>query len=139
MTINSRNWRDVPELVRLLHGKVKGITIQFYYQYPGTEDLSLPFAERTQVLDWLIELKKDGYPVSDSVPALRALRDNSWRCIPGLISSVEPDGQITFGCYLRNRAAVSCDRCGFAAHTEISMAYSWNLAAIRAGAGIFGF
>ena len=139
VTINSRNWRDIPELVRFLDGKVRGITIQFYYPYPGTEDLFLPFAERRQVLDWLIDLKRDGYPVSDSVPALKALRDNSWRCYPELISSVEPDGQITFGCYLRNRAAVNCTQCGFAAHTEISLAYDWNLAAICAGATIFGF
>jgi len=139
VTINSCNWRDVPELVRFLRGKVKGITIQFYYPYPGTEDLSLPIAERRQVLDWLIDLKRSGHAVSDSIPALRALRDNSWRCFPELISSVEPDGRIAFGCYLRNRATVSCEHCGFAAHTEISLAYCWNLAAIRAGAEIFGF
>lgn len=138
VTINARNWEDIPELVRFLNGKVKGITIQFYYPYAGTEDLFLPFDKRHKVLDQLIQLKKDGYPVSDSIPALRSLRDNSWRCFPWLISSVEPDGQITFGCYLKNRADVNCKRCGFAAHTEISMAYNWNLAAIRAGIEIFG-
>jgi len=139
VTINAMNQKEIPELVRFLADKVKGITIQFYYPYPGTEDLSVAAAERFAVLDELIALKRAGYPVSDSIPALRALQDNSWRCFPWLISSVEPDGQITLGCYLLNRAAVNCKWCGFAAHTEISMAYNWNLAAIHAGAKIFGF
>lgn len=139
VTINSVNWQEIPDLVRFLSDKVKGITIQFYYPYEGTEDLSLSPVDRREVLDQIIELKRAGYPVSDSIPALAALRDNSWRCFPWLISSVEPDGQVTFGCYLMNRAAVNCARCGFAAHTEISMAYDWNPAAIYAGATIFGF
>ena len=139
VTINARNWQDIPDLVRFLSDKVKGITIQLYYPYEGTEDLYLPFAERREVLGQLIDLKRQGYPVSDSNSALEALRDNSWRCIPWLISSVEPDGQTTFGCYLKNRAVASCEKCGFAAHTEISMAYGWNLSAIYSGAKIFGF
>jgi MoaA/NifB/PqqE/SkfB family radical SAM enzyme len=139
VTISSHNYRDIPELVRFLSDRVRGITVQFYYPYEGTDDLYLPFPERRQVLDQLIDLKRQGYPVSDSVPALNALRDNTWRCFPWLISSVEPDGKVTLGCYLKNRAAANCAKCGFAAHTEISMAYDWNLAAIISGAKIFGF
>jgi Fe-coproporphyrin III synthase len=139
VTINRRNWAEIPRLVEFLADKVRGITIQFYYPYPGTEDLYLPFPERKQVLDRLIELKRAGYPLADSVGALRALRDNHWRCFSWLISSVEPDVQITLGCYLQNRAAVHCEQCGFAAHTEISMAYNGSPRAIQAGRAIFGF
>jgi MoaA/NifB/PqqE/SkfB family radical SAM enzyme len=139
ITINRRNWQEVPELVKFLAPKVKGITIQFYYPYEGTEDFFLPFPERRKVLDQLIALKNEGYPVSDSVSALEALKDNSWLCHPWLIASVEPDGTITHGCYLRNRAQISCANCGFAAHAEISLAYNWNWKAIKAGGEIFGF
>lgn len=139
VTINSKNKSEIAELVHFLADKVKGITIQFYYPYPGTEDLAVSPADRRQVLDELIALKRAGYPVSDSISTLKALRDNTWRCFPWLISSVEPDGEVTLGCYLLNRAEVNCKQCGFAAHTEISMAYNWNLAAIYAGAKIFGF
>jgi MoaA/NifB/PqqE/SkfB family radical SAM enzyme len=139
VTINRRNWQEIPALVEFLADKVRAVTIQFYYPYPGTEDLFLPFPERRQVLDRLIQLKRAGLPIADSIAALRALRDNSWRCFSWLISSAEPDGRITFGCYLKNRAAVHCEQCGFAAHTEISMAYNGSLGAIRAGRAIFGF
>ena len=139
VTINARNWKEIPDLVRFLRGLVKGITIQFYYPYENTDDLLLIPERRVWVLDQLIALKKEGYPVLDSRAALSRLRDNSWRCHPWLISTTEPDGTITHGCYLRNRAAIHCQQCGFAAHTEISLAYDGNVDAIWAGKRIFGF
>ncbi len=142
ITINRLNWQDIPDLVRLLAAKptVKGITIQFYYPYEGTEDLWLPRPERHQVLDELIALKRQGYPIACSKPSLEALKDNTWRCHPWLIASAGPDGRITHGCYLENRTAnIACDRCGFAAHAEISLAYDAGLRSINAGRRIFGF
>ncbi len=139
VTIHSRNWQEIPELVRFLADLVKGVTIQFYYPYEGTEDLLISPESREEVLEQLIALKQQGYPILDSYPALNALKRNTWTCHPWLISSTEPDGTITHGCYLRNRAAINCQYCGFAAHTEISLAYDGNLRAIWAGRNIFGF
>jgi MoaA/NifB/PqqE/SkfB family radical SAM enzyme len=139
VTINRWNWQEVPDLVRFLTERVQGITVQFYYPYEGTENLSLSRDQRRWVIQELIALKQAGYPVADSAPALRALVDNSWRCHPWLIANVEPDGAVSFGCYLENRSAISCEQCGFAAHAEVSMAYDWNLATIAAGRRIFGF
>lgn len=139
ITINARNWQEIPDLVRFLSGLAKGITIQFYYPYEGTDDLLLPVDRREWVLDQLLALRKEGYPVLDSRTALTRLKRNTWRCHPWLISTTEPDGTITHGCYLRNRSAVQCKHCGFAAHTEISLAYDGSLEAIWAGRRIFGF
>jgi MoaA/NifB/PqqE/SkfB family radical SAM enzyme len=139
VTINGWNWQEMPELVPYLAERVKGITVQFYYPYEGTDDQSLSDDERRQVIEQLIALKREGYPLSDSVPALRALMNGTWRCHPWLIANVEPDGSVVYGCYLKNRAAINCKDCGFAAHTELSLAYDWNPAAIGAGRRIFGF
>jgi MoaA/NifB/PqqE/SkfB family radical SAM enzyme len=139
VTINRLNWREMRDLVRFLSERVKGITIQFYYPYVGTENLSLSGEDRVAVLDELIGLKREGYPVADSVPALESLKHNTWQCHPWLIANVEPDGTHHFGCYLQDRAEISCEKCGFAAHTELSLAYDWSLPAIGAGRGIFGF
>jgi MoaA/NifB/PqqE/SkfB family radical SAM enzyme len=142
VTINRLNWDGIPDLVRLLADKptVKGITVQFYYPYEDTDDLWLPRPDRHRVLDNLIALKRQSYPIACSIPTLEALKDNTWRCHPWLIASAEPDGRITHGCYLENRTAtIACDRCGFAAHTEISLAYDANVRSINAGRRIFGF
>jgi MoaA/NifB/PqqE/SkfB family radical SAM enzyme len=139
ITISAANWAEIPDLVRSLAGLVKGVTIQFYYPFAGTDDLLLSPERRAWVLEQLMALKKEGLPVLDSYAALHALKRNIWTCHPWLISSTEPDGTITHGCYLRNRAAINCQQCGFAAHTEISLAYDGNAQAIWAGRRIFGF
>jgi len=139
ITITRLNHHEIPELIKFLKPKVKGITIQFYYPFPNSEDLSLTEEERINVLDELIELKRKGFPILDSTAALQALKRNTWRCHDWLIANAEPDGRINVGCYLKDRAEISCDKCGFAAHTEISMAYSWNWGAIMVGKKTFDF
>lgn len=138
ITINRVNCDEVAELIRFLSPLVRGITLQFYYPYPGTEDLWLERKRRRAVLEQLIALKREGYPLLDSVAALRHLKDNTWHCHPWLIASVEPDGMLTQGCYLLNRAEVACAKCGFAAHVEMSLAYDLHPAAIRTGWQVFG-
>jgi MoaA/NifB/PqqE/SkfB family radical SAM enzyme len=138
ITINAVNWQEIPDLVRYLAHKVKGITVQFHYPYQEVDDsLYLPFDQRRQALDTLIDLKRQGFPLANSYAALRALRDNSWRCQPWMIASVDPSGRLTQGCYVKNRGDIACDQCGFSAHTEISLAYRWRLGPMWTGRMIF--
>jgi MoaA/NifB/PqqE/SkfB family radical SAM enzyme len=137
-TINSVNWREVPDLVRYLSAKVKGITIQFHYPFQEVDEkLFLSFDKRKQVLDELIALKRQGFPLANSYATLRALKDNRWKCQPWMIASVDPSGKLTQGCYVKNRGDIACDQCGFSAHTEISLAYGWRLGPIWTGRKIF--
>ena len=138
ITINSLNWKEVGELVKFLSEIVKGITIQFFYPYMDIEDeLILTHRQRNTVLNNLIDLKKKGYPVSVSFACLSALKDNKWKCRPWMISSVDPDGTLTVGCYVKNRGEIACEKCGFAAHTEISLAFNCNIESIITGNKIF--
>ena len=138
VTINTLNWREVPDLVRHLADKVRGMTVQFHYPYEeADEELFLPFDKRVQVLDDLIELKRQAFPVADSYACLRALKDNSWRCQPWMIASVNPSGTVVHGCYVKGRGEIACERCGFSAHTELSLAYAGVLESILVGMRIF--
>ena len=138
MTINSLNWKEVPALVEYLAPKVRGITVQFHYPYQEVgEELYLPFDKRRQVLDDLISLKRQGLPLANSYACLEALKDNRWKCRPWMIASVDPNGKLTHGCYLKGRGEISCERCGFSAHAEISLAYSGVIESILVGGGIF--
>ncbi len=129
---------EMPELVKYINDKVYGITVQFFYPYPEVENLRLNPFQRKQVLDELIELKKKGYRVLDSYSCLKRMSKNSWRCRDFLVASVEPDGQVNYGCYLKNRVDnISCADCGFSAHCEISLAYDLNPGAIKAAKDIF--
>jgi len=134
ITINSLNWQEIPALVRFLSEKVKGITIQFYYPYKGKNDnLFLATEKRKQVLYDLISLKKQGFPLLDSYACLYALQNNTWTCRPWMVASVDPNGKISYGCYLKGRGEIACSQCGFAAHTELSLAFNGVISAIKAG------
>ncbi|MCL6471667.1 MAG: DUF3463 domain-containing protein [Firmicutes bacterium] len=140
ITINRLNYFEVTNLVRLLEPLVRGITIQFFYPYPESEDLWLPWEKRAAVLDELISLKRQGYPLVNSVSCLEALKANNWSCEPWMVADIDPDGTYIQGCYLKNRTPEKnpCKRCGFSAHAEISLAYQLRLDAIGAGREIFG-
>lgn len=137
ITANAQNHAEIPALVRFIRPLVKGITVQFYYPYAGDDHLFLPWPERRALIDQLIALKHEGLPILNSTAALRALKDNHWRCLPWLIASANPDGSITQGCYLLGRAAVDCSKCGFSPYTEMSLAFRGNPQAILAGMRIF--
>ena len=138
ITINSLNWQEMPQLVEFLSPKVKGITIQFHYPYEES-DLFLPLEERRWVLDKLIELKRAGLPVSDSYACLQALKHNEWTCHDWMLANAEPDGSINLGCYVKNRGAIMCQSCGFAAHVELSLAFDLVTEAFLAGRKIFRY
>jgi Fe-coproporphyrin III synthase len=136
--ISRLNFMEIPELVKYLEGRVYGMTFQFFYPYSQVENLSLSIVQKKQVLGELAGLKKKGYSLLDSYSCLKKMEDNSWKCRDFLISNVEPDGSMNHGCYLKNRTEdISCERCGFTAHCEISLAYGLDPGAIRAARDIF--
>lgn len=139
ITFSRLNWREADGLVKFLDGLVEGITFQFYYPYTGTEDLSLNREQRKWVLQRLLALKRQGYPILASRRTLEALVDNNWRCHDWLIASADPDGTIHIGCYLKGRDKIMCEWCGFAAHTEMSLAFDLVPESIRVGSKVFGF
>lgn len=137
ITANAENWFEIPALIRFLSTIVKGVTLQFYYPYGPDDHLFLPWSERRALLEEVVALKRDGYPVMNSTSSLRALQHNNWRCLSWLIDSANPDGSIHQGCYLQGRASIDCQKCGFSPYTEISLAFRGNPWAILAGMSIF--
>ncbi len=138
ITINALNHREIRDLVPFLAPRVRGITIQFHYPFGGSDDpLFLPWDDRRRVLNELIGLKKRGFPVADSVACLRALKTNRWHCRPWVVASVDPDGTMSSGCYVKTRGPISCADCGFAAHAELSLAFGGRPSAVLTGLRTF--
>jgi len=137
ITINSINANEIPALIEFITPLVRGVTVQFYYPYNRRDDLFLDFDRRADLLEKIIAMKKTGFPILNSIPAMRAMRDNRWKCVDWLVDSANPDGSISQGCYLRGRDDIDCARCGFSPHTEISLAWQGCLPAIQAGNRIF--
>lgn len=137
-TVSRENYHSIPQLIRMLKGVVAGVTVQFYYPYQGLPDPKFVTpAERTNLLDELIRLKKAGYPVANSFAGLQDVKRMFWTCEDGLLANAEPDGSIHRGCYLKNRGEADCSHCGFTAHNEMSLAFKGGLGSIFTGINIF--
>ena len=139
-TLNRRNWRNVDDLAKWVHEMptLKGLTVQFFYPYhQGEDDLSLSPEERRAVIIKLLELKKSGLPILNSVGRLKAMIDNSWRCHDDLLINVDPDGTITKGCYVKSRGEINCDACGFTPVAEASGALDFFPGSLYAGWRLF--
>ncbi len=135
--INSENLKIIPKLFIFLKNYIDGITIQFYYPYGENFKFWVKKKDRVKILNKIIELKKRGIPILDSVTCLNNLKYNTWKCHPELLINADPDGKITQGCYLKNRDKINCKYCGFAAHVELSQAFDLKLSSILTGLRIF--
>jgi len=139
-TLNRRNWQDFENLAKWVRENptLKGMTVQFFYPYhQGEEDLSLSPNERRAAIQKLLELKKSGLPILNSVGRLKAMVDNSWRCYDDMLINVDPDGTITRGCYVKSRGEINCDACGFTPVAEASGALDFSLGSLYAGWRLF--
>lgn len=138
ITLSKINVDDAISLIKFLQGFVYGITIQFFYPYEGVENLSLSLLEKEKIINEIIKLKVRGFNILDSKTALRKMIKNNWKCEDYLVASVDPDGKINYGCYLKNRVKnISCENCGFLAHCEISLSFQLNLDALISAKKIF--
>lgn len=137
ITVNAVNAAEIPQLTLELDNIFKGITIQFYYPYNHKDELFLPFDRRAALLSTLIDQKKSGVKILNSVSAMKALQHNTWKCEDWLMDNVNPDGSIQQGCYLKGRGDIDCSKCGFSPHTEISLAVRGNIRSMLAGKQIF--
>ena len=116
---------------------VRGVTVQLFYPY-GQEEMPLTLRpqERRAALENALRLKNT-YPILNSRRSLRAMRENNWRCHDDILINVDPDGQVTRGCYVKGRGRINCPDCGFTPVTEASGALDLYPGSLIAGSRIF--
>jgi MoaA/NifB/PqqE/SkfB family radical SAM enzyme len=139
-TINRENWRDLHELAEELRGipSVRGMTVQLFYPYGQDEEpLALNAAERKEALEKLIGLKKRGYSILNSLSGLKGMIDNTWKCSEDILMNIDPNGQLTRGCYVKSRGQVNCRECGFTPLAEAAGALHFIPGSLLAGWRIF--
>jgi MoaA/NifB/PqqE/SkfB family radical SAM enzyme len=139
-TLNKENWHDLNQMADTLRTipSIKGMTVQLFYPYgQGEEPLALSRQERETALENVIQLKRRGYPILNSVSRLKAMIENTWTCHDDILVNVNPDGSISTGCYVKNRGTVHCKECGFTPVAEASGAVDLLPGSLYAGWRIF--
>ena len=124
MVINNRNYTCLEQTLDYVKNSpyIDSISINFHTPFSETEDLYLDPAIRNQLIDRLIECKRNGYPIVNTVSGLKAMRiihgktacTNRSCWITNFIFS---DGSRAPKCmgYVKD----VCDRCGFSMGGEM--------------------
>ncbi len=132
--INAGEVENVAEIARRL-GTVHGVSFNFHTPYPGVEDICLPMVERPPVVDRIVRLKRQGFPVLNTYGGLKALRTNKWRRPVPFIQLMEKD-RIYECCFGRDQPGV-CEKCGYGVIAELSQIMSGNPATILESISLF--
>ena len=139
-TMHKKNWFEIDQVLdELLQvPSFRGLTVQLFYPYgQGEEPLALSPSERKSAIDKVLGLKSAGYPILNSKNTLKAMINNTWVCHDDILINVDPDGEITTGCYAKSRGKVRCNECGFTPVAEASGALDLSPGSMLAGWRIF--
>ena len=138
MAITSQNYKAVANVVTLVkeNPKLKRFSASFYTPYES-RDLCLTLEQRSEVVDILIALKKQGYPVMNSFAGLELIRDpksfaDRRQC--WISNFILTDGTRLDSC--AGAAAGICDECGFSMGAEMSLLFSLHPEMVKAGLSV---
>ena len=133
MTINNRNHENIDEVVEYVRNSpyLQQVSFSFHTPYEGTENLFLDWPTRAKVTDRLIELKRNGAPIMNSVSGLKRLRDNKFKKHCWVSNFILHDGTRFTEC--TGKTAGVCDRCGFGMAGEMSSVFAFKPDTLLAG------
>ena len=138
MVINNRNYPCVEETLEYVRRNpdIDEISLNFHTPFAETEDLYLAPDIRNRVIDTLIDCKRRGYPIMNTVSGLRAMKVKGNRVICTdkycwITNFIFSDGSRAPKCMGFTHGV--CDRCGFSMGGEMYSLFHLNPDTILAG------
>ncbi|MEG2574318.1 MAG: radical SAM protein, partial [Bacteroides sp.] len=113
MVINTHNYHNVKDTIIFAknHPAIRSISLNFHTPYEGTEELYLDQERRNQIIDLILHMKKEGYPIMNSRSGLKLMRDNHFEKQCWVSNFILADGTRLDEC--AGKALKLCDKCGF--------------------------
>ena len=133
MAINTINYKSVADAIEYAAASpyIKSISLNFHTPFEGTERLALPWDVRQQVFDLIIDYKKKGYPIMNSMTGLKRMRDLKFKKRCWMTNYVFADGTKLPECAGSVKGA--CGQCGFCMAGEMSAVMDLAPSTILAG------
>ncbi len=149
-TIMAENIHEIEDLVKLAKELDITISLAVAYEYCNAKASAPASREIREISGTLIEMKKKGYPLVNSVSYLKVIaKEKKWTCKPWVSVNVGPEGALVLPCYVRNEYATSvsvfqtsiktaisgfdwkktqnCQNCSLHCYVEPSLILSWDL------------
>ena len=128
------------------------ISVAVAHEYCNANAASPANIKVSKVAHRLIEMKRGGYPIVNSIGYLKVMaKDKNWQCKPWTMINIDPYGNVVLPCYVHNdyvssvsvfedgiRGAVSafnwkkienCQRCNLHCYVEPSLVLSNDIRA----------
>jgi MoaA/NifB/PqqE/SkfB family radical SAM enzyme len=138
MVVNKLNYASVEETIKFAKENpyIDKIAINFHTPYEGTEYLTIPIKEREEIIDKIIDMKRQGYPLMNSISGLKAMKhlDFEKRC--WVSNFIMTDGTKYNQC--QGKEVGVCDKCGFAMAGEMHSVFTFKPDTILAGLSLRG-
>ena len=125
-TIIAENVNEIEDLVKLAKELDVKISVAVAHEY-CTAKVSAPTRhEISEVAGKLVELKKKGYPLINSISYFKVIaKKKKWICKPWSTINVSPEGYLVLPCYVRNEYAKSISVFKTSIKTAIS-GFDWK-------------
>lgn len=132
-TINARNCNSLRNVCKFVegHSHIKGVFFYFHTPYYGRDSLFQTFETKQKIVEELLALKHEGYPIFNSTAALECFARNSWMR-PSDLCIVWDNGKI-FNCCRSNGYEDACRNCGYLGYLEMEQILALKPSAIREG------
>lgn len=94
MTVSKLNYSDVHDTLLYIRESpyFHSISINFHIPYKDTSNLELEQAERNKVINLILQMKKEGYPVCNSNSELRSMKKQNFASRSQATNYVSADG-----------------------------------------------
>ena len=125
-TIMAENIHEIEGLVRLAKELQVKISVAVAHEYCNAEVSAPASQEIIEVARKLIELKKKGYPLINSISYFEVIaKKKKWVCKPWSTINVSPEGYLVLPCYVRNEYATTISVFETSIKTAIS-GFDWK-------------
>jgi radical SAM family uncharacterized protein len=105
-TIMAENIHEIEDLVKLANELDTGISVAVAHEYCNAKASAPASHEIREIAEKLAEMKKNGYPLINSVSYFKVFaKEKNWTCKPWASVNVSPEGNLVLPCYVRNEYA----------------------------------
>ena len=113
MAVNALNMDCVADTLEYVKNSpyISSIAVNFHTPYPGTEELMICEEDRARLIDLVIDRKKRGYPVQNSVSGLKIMKQRGFKKYCWVSNFIITDGTRLRTC--PGETLGICDDCGF--------------------------
>ncbi len=137
MVVNTLNYESVDETIEYTckNPAIEMISINFHTPFEGTEYLMIDKNLRNKIIDRVIDYKKRGYPIMNSISGLKKMKNMNFKKRCWVTNFIYPDGS-RGNCI--GEGTTICNDCGFCMAGEMASVFNFSLDTIFAGLKLRG-